>query len=84
MMEIHKSARKHGINDDDIRHAIRNAIVDLMLDAPNRNRQLLLGPTRSGTIVEVIVLHHEQGPLVIHAMPVRTSTRKTLRQRRLI
>jgi hypothetical protein len=63
-MEIHPSARKHGIVDADIEHAMENAMAFKHQDD---GRLLYLGPSRSGAmifeVVKVIGLER-----VIHAM----------------
>jgi hypothetical protein len=71
-IEILATARKHGIADEDIRHALRNAIFDY----PNQGDHELtmaVGPARNGvTMVEVGYLSSEDGLLVVvHAMRAR-------------
>lgn len=75
-MEIHPSARKHGIADEDIEHAVRNAIsID---DQPDDVR-LYLGPARDATLLEVAsVLRSDNGELVIHAMRMRPKYERLL------
>lgn len=77
-MEIHESARKHGITDDDMLHADENslAIEDLGEDP---DRWLIVGPDCSANFLEVIVLITLEGDeLIIHAMPLRAIYRKLL------
>jgi predicted GNAT family acetyltransferase len=67
-MEIADSARKHGIADADMLHAIRNALraVD------QGDRTLYIGADRNGRLLEVVVLDEDEEDLaVIHAMPLR-------------
>jgi hypothetical protein len=69
-MEIHSEARKHGIADADIEHAIEHP---MSLEPQDDARLLLLylGPGRNGALLEVVKV---VGPeLVIHAM---NATRK--------
>ncbi len=67
-MEIHSEARKHGITDADIEHAIEHP---MSLEPQGDRRLLYLGPSRNGALLEVVKV---VGPeLVIHAMK---STRK--------
>ena len=72
-MEFHRSASKHGIDADDVQHAIAHALVFADVgddDAPVRT--LVLGPDRAGNMLEVIVLHFDDNrEVVIHAMPMR-------------
>ena len=77
-MEIHSSARRHGIADEDMRHAVDNAmaIEDLGEDP---DRWLVVGPDRAANLLEVIVLITEEGTeLIIHAMPLRPVYRRLL------
>lgn len=73
-MEFHRSAAKHGIDVDDVLHAVTHALVVADLgDDESPLRTLVLGPDRSGNMIEVIVLHFDDGrEMVIHAMPMRT------------
>ena len=64
-MEIHPEARKHGIADADIEHAMKNAMA---FEHQDDGRLLYLGHSRSGAQLEVVKV---VGPeLVIHAMKV--------------
>ena len=77
-MEIHPSARRHGIADDDILHAIENSMfVDDLGEDPDR--WLVIGPDRAANLLEVIMLITGEGDeLIIHAMPLRAVYRKLL------
>ena len=79
-MEFHRSASKHGIDADDVQHAMVHALVVADLgdeDAPVRT--LVLGPDRAGNMLEVIVLHLDDArEMVIHAMPMRRHYRGLL------
>ncbi len=75
--QIHHTARKHGIDDDDILHAIEHALVVARLDD---ERLLHLGPDGAGNMLEVITLAiDEEIELVIHAMKMPPKFRKRLR-----
>lgn len=54
-VEIHGSARKHGINDPGIRQALEHAIsvVDLEPDT-DPPKTLAIGPDPAGNLLEVI------------------------------
>ena len=68
-MEIHPSARKHGIADEDIGHAMRNALA---MDDQEDDTRLYLGPARSAELLEVVTIVREDGSeLAIHAMKMR-------------
>ncbi len=69
-MEIRASARKHGISDDDIRHAINNAIVSITRPG-QPDFTMLIGPDARAALVEVGVLETDDQDYVIHAMVAR-------------
>jgi len=77
-VEIHSSARRHGVDDEDMLHAVANslAVEDLSEDP---DRWLVVGPDRVANLLEIIVLITEQGTeMIIHAMPLRAIYRKLL------
>ena len=49
-VEIYRSARKHGIDDSDIDHAVEHALAVGELDD---GKVLYLGPGRAGDLLEV-------------------------------
>lgn len=68
-MRIGEPARKHHVRDEDIRHAIRNAVRAIAMDD---DLTMLIGPARSGTLLEIGVLDLEgEDPVAIHAMELR-------------
>jgi hypothetical protein len=68
-VEIYDSARKHGVSDDDIEHAVANALVSAEDD---EGKVLYLGPDRAGNLLEVVSVERETGDeIVIHAMAMR-------------
>lgn len=69
---IGASAHRHGIADEDIRHALRNLIA-VAADPGDDDVTLFLGPDRTVDLIEVGVLATDDGPLIIHAMPARAS-----------
>lgn len=78
-VEIHRSARKHGMTDEDILHAIDHALaIEDIGEDPDR--WLVLGPERAANMLEVVVLTtSDGGQLVIHAMPMRPIYERLLR-----
>jgi len=76
-VEIHPSALKHGVSVEDIEHAVRNAVVSEELDD---DLHLYLGPTRSASLLEVIVVERQgdRPELAIHAMAIREKYRRLL------
>jgi hypothetical protein len=81
-VEVHRSARKHGVPDDDAIHAAEHFLVAYRLndeDASGPVRELRLGPDRAGNMLEVVVLMLDDGnELVIHAMRMRPKYRDLL------
>jgi hypothetical protein len=77
-VEIHDSARKHGVADEDILHAIDHALA--FEDAgEDPDRWLLIGPDTTGNLLEVVVMITNEGnQLAIHAMPMRDEYRRLL------
>jgi uncharacterized DUF497 family protein len=75
-VEIHSSARKHGVDEEDIEHAIDNAMA---IDDQDDDTRLYLGPARNAELLEVVMLVREDGSeLVIHAMSMRPKYRRLL------
>jgi len=76
-VEVLRSARRHRVEDEDIQHGLRNALlVEEIGEDPTR--YLVLGPDRAGNFLELVVIDRPQGPAVIHAMPMRTRYRRLL------
>ena len=77
-MEIHPSARRHGITDDDMLHAIDHSlVVDDLGESPDR--WLVIGPDQAANLLELVVLVTAEGDeLIIHARPLRAVYRKLL------
>ena len=61
------SARKHGIADEDILHAFRNAIFEVTDD----DIVMLVGPNRDSNLIEIAIIRSKNGFLIIHAMQAR-------------
>ena len=76
-MEIHPSARRHGVPDEDVSHAYEHVVAWSQLgeDPP---RFLLAGPDRAGNLLEMVVLDLPDDVLVIHVMALRRSTQREL------
>jgi hypothetical protein len=79
-VELHRSSAKHGVDPDDVPHAVEAALVVAdMGDDDSPSRTLILGPDRAGNLLEVIVLHFDDGrEMAIHAMPMRSQYRAML------
>lgn len=77
-VEIHSSAHRHGVAEEDMLHAIEHSlVVDDVGDDPNR--WLVLGPDTAGNVLELVVLISLEGDeIIIHAMPMRPKYRRLL------
>jgi hypothetical protein len=72
-LEIHPSARKHGIADSDIEHAVIHA---MSIDDQEGELRLYLGPARNANLIEVVtVVRAERTEIAIHAMRMRSKYR---------
>jgi hypothetical protein len=70
-VEIHRSARRHGLSDDNINQAASQYLIAYPLD-DEPARELRLGFDTAGRLVETVVLLLDDGTeLVIHAMKAR-------------
>lgn len=71
-MNVHDSARKHGIRPEDAIQAATWALWIEDLDDDSPARQLRLGFDTHGRLLETVVLVFDSGnELVIHAMNAR-------------
>ncbi len=68
-MDIEASARKHGVTDEDIVHAVRNHWRAFETDDPAVT--LYIGPATTAEPLEVGVVEDDDGAAAIHAMPAR-------------
>lgn len=74
-MDIHPSARKHGIADEDIEHATAHA----MAIEDHDDTRLFLGPSRSADLLEIVTIVRNDGSeLAIHAMKMRAKYQRLL------
>jgi hypothetical protein len=82
-VQIRASAREHGIDDEDILHALRHALAWQRLDSAEAPAMtLIVGPDRAATLLETIVVHEDDGTdVVIHAMRLRLRYRMLLPHR---
>jgi hypothetical protein len=69
LVRIGGPARKHGITEADIDHAVRNAVRRIVMDD---DLTMLIGPATNGGFLEIGVLDlGGDDPVVIHAMALR-------------
>jgi hypothetical protein len=66
-VEIADNARKHGVADEDIEHAVQNAIRVV----GHGDRDLYIGADRTGRLLKVVVLDDDGQPVAIRAMALR-------------
>ena len=64
------SARKYGVSDDDIRHAVLNAVGAVRSES-RPDFVMFVGPDQNANLLEVGVLDDEGDEYVIHAMRAR-------------
>jgi hypothetical protein len=70
-LEVHPSARRHGVSDADVLHVVAHALV-IEFAAEDPDRWLVIGPNEAGNLLEVIVMIDAEGDqIAIHAMPMR-------------
>jgi len=68
-VRIGEPARKHGVSDADILHAVRNSVRWVAMDD---DLTMLIGAATNGALLEIGVLDIEgDDPVAIHAMPLR-------------
>lgn len=68
-MEIRQSARKHGVTDPEMHHAVNHPLVVYEQDDA---KVLYLGPDPAGNLLEIVtVLRVDETEIVIHAMRMR-------------
>ena len=71
-MQIFESAYRHGLADEDIRHAWQHALGFYDIDTENEpTKSLCIGPDRAGNLLEILYLQATEQDLVIHAMSLR-------------
>lgn len=70
-MEIRSSARKHNVSDADILHAWTNALRLVEYDYRGEYRLLVIGPSRSGALLELVAVPVDAPTRIIHADNLR-------------
>ncbi len=68
-VDIEASARKHGVSDDDMLHAVRHHWRAFETDDPDVT--MFIGPSTAAAPLEVGVVADDDGVAVIHAMSAR-------------
>lgn len=68
-MRIGEPARRHGVTEVDILHAVRNAMRRVVVD---EDLTMLIGAASDGALLEIGILDIDgEDPVVIHAMALR-------------
>ena len=68
-MRIGGPARNHGVTDDDLQHAVRNAVRRITMD---EDLTMMIDPAADGSLLEIGVLDLDgDDPVAIHAMTLR-------------
>ncbi len=76
MLHIHPAARKHGIADADIKHAVKYAMT---IEDSDDCARLYLGPARDAALLEVVTVKRGRKPeMAIHAMKMRPKCERIL------
>lgn len=71
-MQFHRSAFKHGFDEEAISHVVEHALVVVDLDPDSDPPKMLaIGPDPGGRPAEIIWLELAENALVIHAMDLR-------------
>jgi hypothetical protein len=77
ILRVDRSARRHGVADLDVEHAVRHA---MSIDDQEDDLRLYLGPARNAVLLEVVtVARSDHLEVAIHAMKMRRKYRKFLR-----
>jgi len=75
-VRIGEPARKHGVADMDILHAVRTAMRRVAMDD---DLTMLIGPASDGALLEIGVLDLDgDDPVVVHAMALRPKFQRFL------
>lgn len=78
-MRISESARKHGVDEEDIVHAWENAIRYVEYDYDGDGRLLVIGADRHGRMLELVAVPADEPTRIIHADRLRPKFYEFLR-----
>jgi uncharacterized DUF497 family protein len=70
-MHFAASARKHGVPEEDALHAMRHPLAQLEQSYDGESRMLVIGPDRSGRLLEIVVVPSRDPDRVIHVDAMR-------------
>ena len=78
LVDIFESERKHGVNDDDLLHAVGFALLEAEEDD---GKVLYPGPDKAGNLLEVVTVRRDDATeIAIHAMKKRRMYEPLLRE----
>jgi hypothetical protein len=70
MREVHLAALKHGVSEDDIKHALRHPMRVIHKDD---DTHLYLGSGKNAELLEVMTISGPEGSeIAVHAMKMRS------------
>lgn len=70
-MQISESARRHGVDDEDMAHAWENAIRYVEFEYEGEERLLMIGADRHGRMLELVAVPAHGPTRIIHADRLR-------------
>ena len=68
-MDIEAGARRHGVRDEEMLHAVRYFWRHMVTD--DSAVTMFIGPSTTGQPLEVAVVRDDRGTAIIHAMGAR-------------
>jgi hypothetical protein len=71
VLQVLPSAYKHGLDREDIEHGWRNAIRIVQLEYAGDTQLMIIGPSRSGALLELIAVPAHAPERIIHADRLR-------------
>lgn len=72
-VKVRRSACKHGVTEQDIAHAFRNAVKFIPYEYDGEERLLVIGPARNGAMLELTAVPAADPDRIIHADDLRPS-----------
>jgi uncharacterized DUF497 family protein len=72
-VKVRRSACKHGVTEQDIAHAFRNAVKFIPYEYDGEERLLVIGPARNGAMLELTAVPADDPDRIIHADDLRPS-----------
>ncbi len=72
-MKVRRSACKHGVTEQDVEHAFRNAVKFIPYEYDGEERLLVIGPARNEAMLELTAVPADDPDRIIHADDLRPS-----------